>query len=224
MFHRTQSPNSVFSVPPWFIPPALLIPKKETEVKTTETRRTRSTILLIAAFLLLPALSTFAQTNTVKSIYDISIKDMDGKPTSLAAYKGKAILIVNVASHCGYTGQYTGLQALHEKYKDKGLVLVGFPCNDFGAQEPGTNEEIKKFCSSTYKVTFPLYDKLHTIGKEQHPLYQFMTSKVTPSDDVKWNFEKFLVAKDGTITARYVSAVTPDDAKLVAAIESELAK
>lgn len=156
---------------------------------------------------------------------NIPIKDMSGKETTLdAAHKGKVILIVNVASQCGYTKQYTGLEALYGKYKDKGFVLAGFPCNDFGGQEPGTNEEIKKFCTESFKVSFPLYDKLHAVGKEQHPLYKALTTKASPAGDVKWNFQKFLIAKDGTIVSRYESGIEPDNKDLVAAIERELGK
>ena len=161
----------------------------------------------------------------VNSIYQIPLKDIKGQPASLEAHKGQVLLLVNVASRCGATPQYTGLEALHAKYKDKGLRVLGFPCNDYGAQEPGTNEEIVQFCSTKYNVTFPLYDKLHTKGPEQHPLYGALTGKSSPyPGDVAWNFEKFLIAKDGTIAARFKTAVKPDAPELVAAIEKELAK
>jgi len=165
-----------------------------------------------------------AQTNSMQSIYEIPIKDIDGKPTTLADYKGKVFLIVNVASRCGFTSQYSGLEQLQQKFKDKGFSVLGFPCNDYGAQEPGSNEEIKTFCSSKYNVTFPLFDKLHTKGAEQHQLYQLLTAQASPSGGVAWNFEKFLVAKDGAIVGCFKSAVKPDDPTLVAAIEKELAK
>jgi glutathione peroxidase len=157
-------------------------------------------------------------------IYDIPLKDIDGKNTSLKAYQGKVVLAVNVASKCGYTPQYSGLEALHRKYQGQGLALLGFPCNDFGSQEPGTNEEIKGFCKSTYDVTFPLFDKLHVKGPEQHPLYAVLTGKDAPyPGDVKWNFSKFLIGRDGRIVKRFDSGVKPDSDELVKAIETALA-
>jgi glutathione peroxidase len=171
------------------------------------------------------SLSATEENKTMNNLADIPLKDIKGQPTSLAAYKGQVLLLVNVASKCGYTPQYTGLEALHEKYKDKGLRVLGFPCNDYGSQEPGTNDEIVQFCSTKYNVTFPLFDKLHTKGPEQHPLYQALTGKTSPyPGDVAWNFEKFLIAKDGTIAARFKSGVKPDAPELIAAIEKELAK
>ncbi len=156
-------------------------------------------------------------------LYDIPLKDINGKDTALKDHKGQVLLIVNVASKCGYTPQYKGLEALHQKYKDKGLAVLGFPCNDFGAQEPGTNEEIKEFCSSKYSVTFPLFDKLHVKGAEQHPLYAELTGKTSPfPGDVKWNFGKFLVSRDGKILKRFDSKVGPDSPELIAAVEAAL--
>jgi glutathione peroxidase len=158
-------------------------------------------------------------------ILSIPLKDIDGKPTSLKAFEGKVILAVNVASQCGNTPQYSGLQALHEKYKDKGLVVVGFPCNDFGAQEPGTNGQIKQFCSSNYQVTFPLMDKIHVKGPEQHPLYSELTGPGSPfPGNVKWNFGKFLIGRDGRVLARFEPGTEPDDAQVIKAIETALAK
>lgn len=159
-----------------------------------------------------------------KSVLDIPLKDIDGKDTSLKAYEGKVLLVVNVASRCGLTKQYKELQALHEKFKDQGFSVVGFPCNDFGAQEPGTNEEIKTFCSTKYKVSFPLFDKLHVKGAEQHPLYSALTGKdgAFPGD-VKWNFGKFLIGKDGKPLQRFEPKTTPDDASVVSAIEKAIA-
>ncbi len=159
------------------------------------------------------------------SLHDVKVKDIDGKDTSLKAYEGKVVLIVNVASQCGLTPQYKGLQALHEKYKDKGLVVLGFPCNDFGAQEPGTTTEIKEFCSTKYKVTFPMFDKLHVKGDGQHELYRRLTGKdgAFPGD-VKWNFGKFLVGADGQPLQRFEPKTTPDDPELVKAVEAALAK
>ena len=154
----------------------------------------------------------------------IPLKDINGKDTSLKDYKGKVLLVVNVASKCGYTPQYTGLEATHRKFKDKGFAVLGFPCNDFGAQEPGTNEEIKQFCSSKYDVTFPMFDKLHVKGAEQHPLYAALTGKDSPfPGDVKWNFGKFLISRDGKILKRWDSKAKPDGEEITQAIETALA-
>ena len=156
-------------------------------------------------------------------LYAIPLKDIDGKATSLKAYEGKVMLVVNVASKCGFTPQYEGLEALWQKTRDKGLVVLGFPCNDFGSQEPGTEEDIKTFCSSKFNVTFPLFSKLHVNGPEQHPLYETLSGKSSPfPGPVKWNFGKFLVGKDGKIVARFDSGVKPDSAELNAAIDAAL--
>ena len=158
------------------------------------------------------------------SLLDIKLKDIDLKDTSLAAHKGKVLLIVNVASHCGFTKQYAALEATWQKYKDKGLVICGFPCNQFGGQEPGTNEEIKQFCATKFSVTFPLYDKVEVNGTNRHPLYVALAGESSPfPGDIKWNFGKFLVGKDGKILARYDSKVTPDSEELTKAIEAALA-
>jgi glutathione peroxidase len=157
-------------------------------------------------------------------IYTVPLKDIDGKDTTLKTYAGKPLLIVNVASKCGFTPQYTALEATWRKYKDQGLMVLGFPCNDFGLQEPGSNEEIKQFCTSKFDVTFPMYDKLHVKGKEQHPLYLLLSGPdATFPGDVKWNFGKFLVGRDGKVIARYDSKVTPDSPELTKAIEAALA-
>ena len=176
---------------------------------------------LLLAFML----ATTAALAADKSILDIPLKDIDGKDTSLAAYKGKVLLLVNVASQCGLTPQYEGLQALHEKFKDAGLVVLGFPCNDFGAQEPGTNAEIKTFCTENYKVSFPMFDKIHVKGPEQHPLYTALTSKdgAFPGD-VEWNFGKFLIGRDGKPLKRIEPGTEPTDAEVVSAIEAALKK
>ncbi len=158
------------------------------------------------------------------NIHNIAVKDIDGRQTTLAAYKGKAVLIVNVASRCGYTKQYTGLEAIHQKYKDKGFVVLGFPCNQFGGQEPGTNEEIKEFCSSKFNVTFPLFDKIEVNGANRHPLYVELAGKDSPfPGDIKWNFNKFLIGKDGRILKRFDSGVTPESEEMTNAIEAALA-
>jgi len=176
-------------------------------------------ILRIASVLVMSSLSLFAG-----SIYDIKVKDIDGKETSLAPYKGKVVLIVNVASKCGYTPQYKALEATFEKYKDKGFEILAFPCNQFGGQEPGTNEEIKQFCSSKYNVTFPLFDKIEVNGANRHPLYTELAGEKSPyPGNIKWNFSKFLVSKDGKIITRFESKVTPDSPEMTQAIEAALA-
>jgi glutathione peroxidase len=177
-------------------------------------------IALLAALFLLQTVVARAG-----SIYDIKLKDIDGKDTSLSAYKGKVLLIVNVASHCGFTKQYDALEAIHEKYKDKGFAVLGFPCNQFGGQEPGSNEEIKQFCSSKFHVTFPMFDKIEVNGSSRHPLYTKLAGKDSPfPGDIKWNFTKFLISKDGKILKRFESKVTPDSAEVTQAIEAALAE
>jgi glutathione peroxidase len=155
----------------------------------------------------------------------IPIKDIDGKETSLKAFAGKVVLAVNVASQCGNTPQYAGLQSLYDKLKDKGLVVVGFPCNDFGAQEPGTNADIKSFCTSNYSVTFPMMDKVHVKGPEQHPLFKELTGPGAAfPGDIQWNFGKILIGRDGKVLARFDPDAEPTDAQIVKAIEDALAK
>ena len=182
----------------------------------------RSLLTLAAAALLAGTVS--AQAPAAAKLQEIPLKDIDGKATSLKAYDGKVLLVVNVASKCGYTRQYTGLEALHQKYAAKGFSVLGFPCNDFGGQEPGTAEEIKTFCSTKYSVTFPLFEKLHVKGAEQHPLYAALTGKSSPvPGDVKWNFGKFLIGKDGKILKRWDSKTEPDDKELTEAVEAAIA-
>ncbi|MDZ4289014.1 MAG: glutathione peroxidase [Prosthecobacter sp.] len=177
------------------------------------------------AFSTLLALAAFATTASAAGLYDIPLKDIDGKDTSLKAYQGKVLLIVNVASKCGNTPQYTQLQELHEKFKNEGLVVLGFPANDFGKQEPGTNAEIKDFCSTKYKVSFPMFDKVVVKGPEKAPLYAALTGPESPfPGDVKWNFGKFLVGRDGKIVARFEPKTKPDDTKVVEAIQTALKK
>lgn len=177
------------------------------------------TRLILSALLLWQV----AGAHAADSIYGISLKDIDGKSTSLNAYKGKVLLIVNVASKCGYTPQYAGLEALYEKYKDKGFTVLGFPCNQFGGQEPGTNEEIKHFCSSKYQVTFPLFDKIEVNGPHRHPLYALLAGSGSPFPGrITWNFNKFLIGRDGEILNRFDSKVKPDSAELVHAVEKAL--
>jgi len=152
------------------------------------------------------------------------VKKIDGTAVDLAKYKGKVVLVVNVASRCGYTPQYTGLQKLYDTYKDKGLVVLGFPANEFGGQEPGSDTDIAKFCSSKYGVTFDMFSKVVVKGPNKSPLYKSLTETATPPGEVSWNFEKFLIGRDGAIVGRYKSAVAPEDAKLTGAIEAALGK
>jgi glutathione peroxidase len=159
------------------------------------------------------------------SVLDFTLNSLDGKPAPLAEYRGKVVLIVNVASKCGFTPQYTGLEKIYEKYKDQGFVILGFPANNFGGQEPGTNEEIKTFCSSKYQVTFPMFSKVSVKGADSTPLYQFLTDKQsnpTTAGEIKWNFTKFLVDRNGKVIARFEPAVTPESADVTGAIEKAL--
>lgn len=161
-----------------------------------------------------------------KSIFDFTLNTIDGQPAPLVGYKGKVVMLVNVASRCGYTPQYTALESIYEKYKDKGFVILGIPANNFGAQEPGTNQEIKTFCSSKYNVTFPMMSKVSVKGGDKTPLYQFLTDKTASpktGGEIQWNFTKFLVGPDGQIIARFEPAVTPDSPEITAAIEKALA-
>ena len=161
------------------------------------------------------------------SIYDFTMRSIDGQQVSLKSYSGKVVLVVNVASKCGFTPQYAGLEAVYEKYKDRGLVIVGIPANNFAQQEPGTNEEIKKFCSNKYNVTFPMMSKVSVLGDDETPLYQFLTSKSANPQiggDIKWNFTKFLFDRNGNPVARFEPAVKPDSPEVTAAIEATLGK
>ncbi|MFM8951689.1 MAG: glutathione peroxidase [Planctomycetaceae bacterium] len=152
------------------------------------------------------------------------MKSIDGKPVDLGSYKGKVVLVVNVASRCGYTGQYAGMQKLYDAYKDKGFVILGFPANDYGAQEPGTDAEIASFCSTKYGVTFPMFSKITVKGPGKAPLYQALTESADPKGEVAWNFEKFLIGKDGAVIGRFKSGVAPESPDLAKAIEAALAK
>jgi glutathione peroxidase len=164
---------------------------------------------------------------TARTVYNFTLKSIDGQPVSFKSYQGKVLLLVNVASKCGFTPQYAGLEALYEKYKDRGLVIVGIPANNFAAQEPGTNEEIKTFCSRKYNVTFPMMSKVSVLGADKTPLYVFLTDRdANPKigGDIKWNFTKFLFDRKGNPVARFEPAVTPDSPEVTAAIESALAQ
>jgi glutathione peroxidase len=158
------------------------------------------------------------------NISDIAVKTINGEDKLLHEYAGKVLLIVNVASYCGYTPQYEGLERLNQEYGKAGLSILGFPSNDFGTQEPGSNEEIVQFCTSKYGVTFELFEKVHAKGSQEHPLYTRLTNAVEPTGPVAWNFEKFLVNKQGEVIARFKSSVKPYSPELIATIESELAK
>jgi len=157
------------------------------------------------------------------SIHNISVIDAKNQSVELSEYKGKALLIVNVASECGYTSQYEGLQNIYEKYKDQGFEILAFPCNDFGGQEPGTMEEIQNFCSDNYDVTFKLFNKVKVLGDDKADLYKVLTNnKNVEQGDIKWNFEKFIISKSGDVVARYRSRVEPESEELTSVIEAEL--
>lgn len=177
-------------------------------------------IALLSAVVL--AQTAFAQK--VSSLYDIPLKDIRGQAMTLKPYAGKVLLLVNVASQCGYTGQYAGLEALYRKFKDQGLVVLGVPCNQFGGQEPGSEAAILQFCQSNYDVTFPLTSKVEVKGARQHPLFAALTGKDSPvPGPIRWNFEKILVGRDGKVLKRFDAGTEPDDPELLKAIEAALA-
>ena len=185
------------------------------------------TAACVAAALAVPALAEDKGDGKVSGPLGFTLKDIKGNPVELSKYKGKVVLLVNVASQCGLTPQYEALQALYQKYEKDGFVIIGIPANEFGKQEPGTNEEIEKFCTSKYKVTFPMMSKIVVKGEGIDPLYKYLTgveTKPAPAGDISWNFEKFVVGKDGKVAARYEPATEPDDSKLVQTIETELKK
>lgn len=176
--------------------------------------------MMLSGFL---ALSTAVQA--ASTIHEFTLNSIDGQPTSLAQFKGKVVLIVNGASKCGFTPQYAGLEALYEKYKDRGFVVLGFPANNFLWQEPGTNEQIKAFCTRKYNVTFPIFAKVSVKGRDQTALYRFLTDmKASPATggEIGWNFTKFLVDKNGKVIGRFGSSVQPESAELIRAIENAL--
>ena len=178
----------------------------------------------LLAFLIAVVLMQGVLGAASSSVHDIKLKTIDGKPTSLGDYKGKVVLLVNVASQCGLTPQYKALQSLQEKYEGKGFSVVGVPCNDFGSQEPGSSKEIVEFCTEKYNVTFPLMEKIHVKGSEQHPLYARLTGKDAEfPGEIKWNFGKFLIGKDGKILKRFEPQTKPDSDEVVKAIETALA-
>jgi glutathione peroxidase len=190
-------------------------------VKTARNSRLVGTqIYFVLGVLLIMASALYAATG----FYSFTLNSIDGKPAPLANYKGKVVLVVNVASQCGYTPQYSALESIYEKYKDKGFVILGFPANNFGAQEPGTNEEIKTFCTRKYSVTFPMYSKISVKGDDQAPLYAYLTKDTGAgiSGDIKWNFTKFLIDRNGKVVQRFEPAVTPDSKEVTGAIEKQL--
>jgi len=173
------------------------------------------------------AMTTQSSADDHECALNFDVKTIDGESVNLEDYEGKVVLIVNVASKCGLTPQYNGLQAMYEKYKDKGFVVLGFPCNQFGSQEPGSEAQIKEFCSTKYKVDFPMFTKVDVNGKNAAPIYKYLTSKdVQPAGtgEISWNFEKFLVDRDGQLIHRFSPRTSPDDAELVKAVEAELSK
>ena len=161
-----------------------------------------------------------------KTVYDFTLNTIDGQSAPLGSYKGKVVLLVNVASRCGYTPQYTALESVYEKFKDRGFVIIGIPANNFGSQEPGTNQEIKTFCRSKYSVTFPMMSKVSVKGGDKTPLYQFLTDKAAnpqTGGEIKWNFTKFLIGPDGRVITRFEPAVEPNSPEVIAAIEKAVA-
>jgi glutathione peroxidase len=174
--------------------------------------------------LLLASVSFAAPSFAGGSVYNFTLPSIDGEPTSLSSYKGKVILLVNVASRCGFTPQYSALESLYEKYKDQGFVILGFPANNFSGQEPGTNAEIKTFCRLKYNVSFPMFAKVSVKGADTAPLYQYLTQQANPTvaGDIKWNFTKFLVDRQGKVVARFESPVKPDSPEVVKAVEKLL--
>jgi glutathione peroxidase len=178
--------------------------------------------LALFAFAVLPAAAA-----EIKSPLDFKVESIEGQPVDLSKYKGEVVLIVNVASKCGLTPQYKQLEEVYTKYKGKGLQVLGFPANEFGKQEPGTNDEIAQFCTTKYNVDFPMFAKIVVKGQGINPLYKFLTSEESNpgmAGDIKWNFEKFLVGRDGKVVKRFAPPVKPDSPEVLQAIEAELAK
>lgn len=176
-------------------------------------------------FLIILSMINFATADTASdSVYDFKPTNIDGKEIPLSQYKGKVLLIVNTASECGYTPQYEGLQNLYKKFNEEGLVILGFPANNFGGQEPGTDKQIKKFCKVNYDISFPMFSKLSVKGEKQHALFTYLTSAPNPDfmGDIKWNFEKFLIGTDGKLIRRFRSAIKPESKTITKAIEKVL--
>jgi glutathione peroxidase len=180
--------------------------------------------IAITAGWLVAGVCTYGEA-AMTNIYDFTMQDIEGKPVSLSAFKGKVLLIVNVASKCGFTGQYEGLQELYTTYSNRNFAVLGFPANDFLGQEPGTEAEIQSFCTLTYGVTFPMFAKISVKGKDMHPLYKFLTSRETNPEfggAISWNFNKFLIGRDGAILARFGSRTKPEDKELVEAVKKAI--
>ena len=178
-----------------------------------------------AAFFISANTSGSSANMMVKSFYEINVTDIEGNEVNLGKYKNHVVMFVNTASKCGYTPQYKGLQAIYDKYKDRGFVVLGFPANNFGGQEPGSNEEIKEFCTLRYKVSFPMFAKISVLGDDQHMLYQYLTSKKANAEfagDITWNFNKFLADHEGNIISRFSSKETPESNEVINAIETAL--
>ncbi len=175
--------------------------------------------------ILMTLLFSFLVAAPTKTVYDFKLKNIDGKDVNLSEYKGKVIVMVNVASYCGYTSQYKDLEAIYQKYKSKGLVVLGFPANNFMAQEPGTDADIKQFCSREYAVTFPMFSKISVKGKDIHPLYAYLTNKSengVVDGGVQWNFQKYLIGKDGKVIASFKPGTKVTEAEVIKAIETAL--
>ena len=179
-------------------------------------------LLVIGIAVMLGRRAGAQEANMDKSVHDLTVETIDGKQKSLADYKGKALLIVNTASKCGFTPQYKGLEALYEAYKDKGFEVLAFPANDFMGQEPGSNEEIKQFCELKFKTTFPLFAKISVRGKDIHPLYAYLTKDSGFAGGITWNFNKFLVGPDGKVAARFGSKTDPQDPQIIDALKKVL--
>ncbi len=174
---------------------------------------------MIALGLLLALMQPADSAATSEGVLGFTMKNIDGKPVPLSSYKGHVLMIINTASECGYTPQYETLQKLYEKYKDRGFRILAFPANDFGAQEPGTNAQIKEFCSKNFHTTFDLFEKISVKGKDQHPLYRFITGASPYKGDIKWNFQKYLVDRSGKIAQKYLSAVDPMSKEIQTEVE-----
>lgn len=200
----------------------MLVSKKENKMKYIALALLTTIMLFSDAKVSLSNNKTNMAQDTINIINE-KVLNIDGQDVSLSDYKGKVLMIVNVASFCGYTPQYEGLENIYKKYKDMGFEILAFPCNDFGAQEPGSNEEIKTFCTTRYSVTFPLFDKIKVLGNEKSPLYAKLIN-FPPAGDISWNFEKFLIDKNGNVVARFKSKVTPESEEITSAIEKELSR
>lgn len=180
--------------------------------------------LVFLTILSFMAVTSVDDAGVADNIYQFEMENIDGEETSLSTYEGQVLLIVNTASECGYTPQYEGLQAIFEKYQDRDFKVLGFPANNFGGQEPGTDEEIKQFCKTNYDVTFPMFSKISVKGDDQHPLFSFLTGAENPdfTGEIKWNFEKFLIDRSGNLVHRFRSAVEPQSEEMTNAIETAL--